>query len=74
MKCDMCENADFEEGTTTIMLKKDETIIVFKHVPALICTQCGEAYTESNVTAKLHQIMIEEAARGPREAFMPYVA
>ena len=74
MKCDLCENAEFVEGTTNIMLEKDKTIIVFKGVPALICTQCGEAYTVSEVTTNLQRIAKEEAASGPKDIFMPYVA
>jgi YgiT-type zinc finger domain-containing protein len=74
MRCDLCENAEFVEGTANIMLEKDKTIIVFKGVPALICTQCGEAYTIPEVTANLQRIAKNEAASGPKDIFMPYVA
>jgi hypothetical protein len=56
------------------MLEKEKTIIVFKGVPALICTQCGEAYTVAEVTDKLQRIAKDEAATGPKDIFMPYVA
>jgi YgiT-type zinc finger domain-containing protein len=74
MKCDICGNGELMEGTTTMMLQKDETIIVFRDVPAFVCDQCGEAYTDSSVTARLHQIVREEAARGLREGFIQYSA
>lgn len=56
------------------MLEKDKTMIVFKGVPALICTQCGEAYTVAEVTANLQRIVKEEAVSGPKDMFMPYMA
>jgi len=46
------------------MHEKDGTIIVFKNVPALVCDQCGESYTDRDVTAKLLQIVNDEAAKG----------
>jgi YgiT-type zinc finger domain-containing protein len=73
MICDMCKNNIFNEGKTVIMLVKDETIIVFKGVPALVCSQCGEAYTDAKVTSRLHSIVKEEAQRGPMEAFVQYI-
>jgi hypothetical protein len=45
-----------------------------KGVPALVCDQCGEAYTDQQVTRRLLQIANEEAQKGPREEFIQYVA
>jgi len=74
MKCVICKSGDLQEGTTTVMLERDATIVVFKGVPALVCDQCGESYTDEKTTAKLLSIVKEEAQKGPREEFIQYVA
>jgi len=74
MKCVMCKNGDLKEGTTTVTLEQDGTIIVFKNVPALVSDQCDESYTDRDVTRRLLQIVREEAQKGPKEAFVQYVA
>jgi len=56
------------------MLEKDGTIIVFKNVPALVCDQCGESCTDRDVTAKLLQIVKEEATKGKELELMRYPA
>jgi len=74
MKCIMCKEGDLQEGTTTVTLERDATIVVFKQVPALVCNQCGESYTDEETTSKLLHIVEEEARKGPREEFVQYVA
>jgi YgiT-type zinc finger domain-containing protein len=74
MKCVIYKSGDLQEGTTAIMLERDATIVVFKGVPALVCDQCGESYTDGKTTAKLLNIVEEEAQKGPREEFVQYVA
>lgn len=74
MKCIMCRNGDIVPGTKTVMLEQDKTIIVFKGVPALVCDQCGEAYTDEDITDRLLHMLEEEAQKGPKEAFIQYVA
>jgi YgiT-type zinc finger domain-containing protein len=74
MPCKMCINGELTPGKKTVMLEKDETIIVFKGVPALVCDQCGESYADEDVTDKLLHIVLEKAQKGPREEFIQYVA
>jgi YgiT-type zinc finger domain-containing protein len=44
MKCMICQYGETEPGTTTVALTRDDTTIVIRDVPALICTICGEEY------------------------------
>src|SRR5690242_21176960 len=74
MQCAMCKNGELRAGTTAVMLKENETIVVFKDVPALICTQCGADYTDRDVTRSLFEAFAEEAKRGPRQAFIPCIS
>ncbi len=63
MKCIICKDGDTNLGTTTVTLEREATTVVFKHVPAQVCENCGEAYIDAEVTRQLLQV-IEEAARG----------
>ena len=53
MKCTICKHGETEKGFATVTLEKDGSTIVFKHVPALICDNCGEQYIEDTVAAEL---------------------
>jgi len=49
----ICKHGETTEGYTTVTLEKNGATIVFKHVPALICSNCGEKYIEDEVTKLL---------------------
>jgi YgiT-type zinc finger domain-containing protein len=56
MKCVICQYGETEPGTTTVALTRDETTVVIRDVPALICTTCGEEYVDAETGARLSQI------------------
>lgn len=53
MKCMICKHGETEKGFTTVTLEKNTSTIIFKHVPALVCDNCGEKYIEGKVSAEL---------------------
>lgn len=53
VKCVICKHGETENGFTTVTLEKNDSTIVFKHVPAHVCDNCGEKYVDSEVTAEL---------------------
>ena len=53
MQCVICKNGQTEQGDTTVTLEKKGSILVFKHVPAMVCDNCGEKYVEDTVTSDL---------------------
>jgi YgiT-type zinc finger domain-containing protein len=59
MKCVICRHGETEEGRSTVTLERDGATIVFKEVPARICSNCGEVYLEEPIVTELW----EEAAR-----------
>lgn len=56
MKCVICQYGETEPGTTTIALTRNETTIVIRDVPALICTTCSEEYVDVVTGKRLSQI------------------
>ena len=45
-------------------LERDETVIVFRGVPAEVCENCGETYLDEAVTRSLLQAAAEAAGSG----------
>jgi YgiT-type zinc finger domain-containing protein len=57
------EQRIYEEVTqATVTLERENTIVVFRSVPAEVCQNCGEAYLDAATTRHLLHI-VEEAAQ-----------
>ena len=53
MKWVICKHGDTQLSTTTLTLERGGAVVAFKEVPAHVCTNCGEAYVDESVSAKL---------------------
>jgi YgiT-type zinc finger domain-containing protein len=53
MKCVVCKKGQTKTGKATVTLEKEGTTLVFKGVPAKVCTNCGEEYVDDKITARL---------------------
>jgi YgiT-type zinc finger domain-containing protein len=53
MKCVICKHGETQQGFTTVTLEKNDATIIFKHVPAHVCDNCGEKYVDGEVTAEV---------------------
>lgn len=53
MKCPICKHGETHSGKTSVTLERGEATVVFRHVPADICDNCGEAFHSANVTEAL---------------------
>jgi YgiT-type zinc finger domain-containing protein len=53
MKCVICKHGEPKQGTTTVTLERGTATLVIKDVPAQVCTNCGEAYFDGDVTDSL---------------------
>ena len=52
VRCPMCGGL-MENGKTMFGVDLGFGVVVVRDVPALVCTQCGEAHTEDSVAEKL---------------------
>jgi YgiT-type zinc finger domain-containing protein len=66
MKCVICKTGDVQPGTTTFTAERDGRTYVLRHVPARVCSQCGEAYFETDVTKQILE-QVEQASRSGAE-------
>jgi YgiT-type zinc finger domain-containing protein len=53
MKCAICGHDEVRPGTVTMTLERGDATLVIKGVPARVCSNCGEAYLDEEVTASL---------------------
>ena len=74
MKCVICKQGETRQGTSTITLERGGMTLVVKSVPARICQNCGEAYMEEAVTAKLIRQAEEAARNGVQVDIREYIA
>ncbi|MBF0426466.1 MAG: type II toxin-antitoxin system MqsA family antitoxin [Magnetococcales bacterium] len=62
MKCTVCRHGETRPGTVSVVLERQGSTLVFRHVPALVCDNCGEPYHDEVVSEALLQ-KAEEAVR-----------
>ena len=62
MKCVICKVGETRPGRTLVTLERESTTLVFKAVPAEVCTNCGEAYVAEEVSRQI-LATAEHAAR-----------
>ena len=64
MKCVICKHGETREGKISVTLERNGMTLVFKDVPARICSNCGEEYLEKETTTKLLKTAEESASSG----------
>lgn len=64
MKCVICKYGETKEGKVSVTLERDGMILVFKEVPAHVCSNCGEEYVNEEVTSRLLKIAEESLSSG----------
>ena len=60
MKCGICK-AEMEEKTVSYTEDIEQWVIVIRHVPAQVCTECGNTWYSGVVAAQL-EIMVDKFA------------
>lgn len=74
MRCVICKHGQTEAGFTTVTLDRENCIVIFKAVPAEICTTCGEYYLSERITDELLQRAEEAIANGTEVEIRRYAA
>jgi YgiT-type zinc finger domain-containing protein len=74
MKCVICKHGDTEPGVTTLTLTRDALTLVVRNVPAHVCANCGEAYVDESIAARLLEAAEEAVQAGVQVEVREYVA
>jgi len=64
MDCVICKNGTTKQGFVTFTLERDNIIIVFKNVTALVCENCGDFYLTTETTNLLLQKANQTLSKG----------
>ncbi len=56
--CPMC-GGHKEAGHTTYSVDLGDGLVVVRHVPAMICNQCGEEWIDNKTAQLLEDIVVE---------------
>lgn len=74
MRCAICKHGSTSDGRTTVVLEKNDTILVFQGVPAKICDNCGEEYFSAETNRRLLQLGGDAVKRGVALELLKYAA
>ena len=56
MKCGICK-AEMEDKAVTYTEDLDQGIVVIRHVPAQVCTECGNTWYSGTIAAQLEKMV-----------------
>ncbi len=74
MKCPICKHGETESGYATVVLERNKTTLVFKHVQADICNHCGEEFINESVSAELFSVAKQAEEAGVKVDVREYLA
>jgi YgiT-type zinc finger domain-containing protein len=74
MRCPICRNGETAPGTTTVVLERSGTTLVFKGVPAEVCEECGEEYLSEETNRNLLRKAEDAVERGVDLELLRYAA
>jgi len=74
MKCPICKHGNTHPGEASITLERGQTTVMFKHVPAEVCDNCGEVFHDAKVTRSLLQQADQAATKGVEVDVRRYAA
>jgi YgiT-type zinc finger domain-containing protein len=74
MNCLICKTGTTQQGTTTVTLERDTTVIVIKDVPAQVCDNCGEYYLSEEVSSRIYALAEEAVKRKVEVEVLHYAA
>ncbi len=55
MNCPLCKMGIMKPGYTMVVLNREAATVIFKHVPALVCDDCGEYFLDEITTKEVYQ-------------------
>jgi len=74
MRCCLCRQGDTRPGTVTVVLHREQTVVIIKDVPAEVCENCGEYYLSEDTTAAVLARAEESLSRGTEVEILRYAA
>lgn len=74
MTCVICRLGQTVPGQTTVVFERDGAVVAIRDVPAQICTNCGEGYTDEAATERLLEMAEQVIQAGVQVSVRAYAA
>ena len=74
MKCVICKQGETVSGKTTVTLRRKNTTVIIKDVPAEVCENCGEYYLSEAITQHVYDMAEEAVRKGVEVEIMRFAA
>lgn len=72
MICARCKSKTLTKGSTTFTIERGNLLLVVRHVPALICNQCGEEFVEGSTHERLEDLAVQAKREGAQVLVREY--
>jgi YgiT-type zinc finger domain-containing protein len=73
MKCPLCKGEVVRGRKTNLPYElSDERLIIVRNVPAIICSQCGDAFIEAEILSRVEKILDKATKDGMVLGFVEY--
>jgi YgiT-type zinc finger domain-containing protein len=73
MRCPLCKGEMAKGRKTNLPYElSDESVIIVKNVPAIICSQCGNVFIEADILSKVEKILDKATRDGLVLGFVEY--
>ena len=74
MNCVLCKHGQTRPGWATVTLRRGETTVILKGVPAEICENCGEYYLSDDMTGRVLERAEAAVKRGAEVEILRFAA
>jgi YgiT-type zinc finger domain-containing protein len=74
MKCFICRYGEPTPGFATVVMTRNESVLVLKGVPADVCQDCGEYYLSDEMTGIVLDRAEQAIAKGSEVEIQRYAA
>lgn len=62
--CPVCKNGVLKKGTTTVTIERNNALIIFKEVPAMVCNNCAAYFLDEKMSIDLYKRADDAIRRG----------
>jgi YgiT-type zinc finger domain-containing protein len=69
--CPVCKGK-MENGITDLSMRRKQSVVIVEEIPALVCSNCGEAIIESMVAQKAYDLAAEYLRPGKSLEFCKF--
>ncbi|HOE65533.1 MAG TPA: type II toxin-antitoxin system MqsA family antitoxin [Candidatus Hydrogenedentes bacterium] len=70
----ICRHGDTNPGRVTVVLQRDNTVVLIKQTPANVCDNCGEYYLSDATAAQVSEIAEQASQRHAEVEIIEYAA